>query len=173
MYVDHWLHALPSKKGTYERITKCQFRLSSCWGPFKAASQGLQTRDGFTMESPRNMDEGRGAEQDRGPSAYRPVLSPASGGSGWRWIWSGRCSCPQTGGYSCPRCWTAFCLEAVKSSSIIFASESLEATLSGRLCCSYLLPPKPPPSHPRQAREEECTCSKPWEGGDRTLTPRF
>lgn len=84
------------------------------------------------------------------PSAYRPVWSRASEGSGWRWIWSGRCSSPQTGGCSCPRCWTAFCWGAVKSSSVILASDSHCRSLSVVPVCHA---PKPPPSRPPGARE--------------------
>lgn len=64
-----------------------------------------------------------------GLRAHRPVSSLVSASSGWQWKWSGRCSSPQTGGCSCPRCWTAFCSEAVKSSSIILTFDSLEATV--------------------------------------------
>ena len=100
--------------------------------------------------------------------AYRPVLSPASAGSGWRWIQSGRCSSPQTGGCSCPRCLTAFCLEAVKSSSIIFTFES---HCWGLYVVPICYTPKPPPSHCHWAHEN-CASNK-LEGGNLILTQTF
>lgn len=70
-----------------------------------------------------------------GLGPYRPVSSPASAGSGWRWKWSGRCSSPQTGGCSCPGCWTALCWEAVKPGRVTSALHSPKATLSGPIRC--------------------------------------
>ena len=143
------------KKVTYSRTQETQFHLSFCWRPLEVARVcGLvKVLHKCAPQGPHKAGNGKpcttamvwGLWAGQGLSTYTPVSSLGSAGSGWRWIWSGRCSSPQTGGCSCPGCWTTLCSEAVKSSSIILAFRSQEATLSRPLRC-YLPHLQPPPS---------------------------